>query len=140
MLLRRLSRAAAVMTAAASLTGAGLAMSAGTASAVSCTSGWNCTWANASYTGGPAKWSDNTYDYPSWASNGACVAGRSAASGDTNGSWNDCISSLFSNESTYLFYWQNINCGGSWYFTEPDGYAFPNLKNDGVNDQFSSDC
>jgi hypothetical protein len=118
--------AAAILTAALSLVGMSL-LPTGPANAVpSCASGWNCVYANANYGDGPGMFQGTTHSWTGLSSGGACVAGSTANSDDTNGSWNDCASSIVSNESTHEFFWQNAGCTG-WSIGTSAGTQIPNL-------------
>ncbi len=117
---------AAILTAALTLTGMSL-LPVGAAVAVpSCKSGWNCVYANANYSDGPGMFQGTTHSWTSQSSGGACVPGVTANSDDTNESWNDCASSIVSNESTHEYFWENAGCAG-WFLATSAGTDIPNL-------------
>jgi hypothetical protein len=149
-LISRRAGAGAVLAVAFTL--ASLSLSTGAASAApSCPSGWNCVYANINFSDGPGLFQGVTHSWVTLSSGGACVPGVSAARTDTNGSWNDCASSIVSNESTVEHFWQNAGCTG-WSIGLVAGNQFPDLTrvfeppngsaNDGIsaNNQSFSTC
>jgi hypothetical protein len=125
LLISRRVGAGAVLAAAFAL--ASLSLTAGVANAVpSCPSGWNCVYANINYNDGPGLFQGVTHSWTTLPSGGACVPGVTASRGDTNGSWNDCASSIISNETAREYFWQNAGCTG-WAIGLVAGNKIPDL-------------
>lgn len=137
-------RNARIAVLAAALAMPMLSMVPANANSYSCSSGWNCVWANANFVGGPGHFGGTTHSWTTQPSGTpstgyVCVPGISAASDDTNDSWNDCVTSMSSNETATMYYYENAGCksGGGWYATLADGYHSANVGST-INDAISS--
>jgi hypothetical protein len=124
--IRRRAGLVAVLAAALSLTGLSLLPVGAANAAPSCPSGWNCVYANTNYSDGPGLFQGTTHSWTTLSSGGACIPGVTAAKDDTNESWNDCASSMQSNESAFEFFFQNAGCTG-WLLGLTAGDKIPNL-------------
>lgn len=115
--------AAAVQTTSITIEAAPL-LSAG------CPAGKVCIYADANFVGGPGVFSGTNSDWGAdfGSSDGACVAGSTAA-GDNKGGWNDCASSIINNTGVTFWFYINADCSpiGS-AFPLPSGYQVANLN------------
>lgn len=93
----------------------------------SCSSGFACGWANANFGNGPGMWQQANPDFHAFDSNGAC---NSQTAGQfSNGTWNDCISSLKNSSGNTFFWFANDHCpgGAAGALTETNGEEFTDL-------------
>lgn len=93
----------------------------------SCQSGFACSWASAQFQFGPGLSQDPNPDFHDFGSNGAC---NSMTSGQfSNGTWNDCISSLKNNSGNTFFWFASDHCpgGAAGALTETNGEQFTDL-------------
>jgi len=105
-----------------------------------------CIYANANYTGGPGIFSGTNADWGAdfGSSDGACVAGSTAAPGNEGG-WNDCVSSIVNNTSVAFIFYVNDNCltdapgGGAIEVRAHTDVADLSTFAIGFNDALSSD-
>jgi hypothetical protein len=106
-----------------------------------CTSGWVCVYADANYFDGPALFRTSNSYWGVFSSHGACVAGSTAAKDDTNGSWNDCMSSVHNESSVTMLFMSNAGCQGfSWPLSPGQSLAsVSDLNGHNFNDSISSD-
>lgn len=114
-----------------------------------CPSGKVCIYADAFYTGKPGEFEETNANWGSdlGTSDGACVAGSTAAS-DNHGGWNDCVSSIYNNTSSNFYFYINAGCsyGGGYQLEVAADSGRANLNTDignhgtgYFNDSLSSD-
>jgi hypothetical protein len=103
-----------------------------------------CIYANSGFSGGPGIFSGTNYSWGAefGSSNGACVAGVSAAS-DNRGGWNDCVSSIVNNTGDTFYFYLDNNCTSAIVWGMLPHTSISNLNansNTAVfNDSLSSD-
>ena len=102
-----------------------------------------CIYANSGFSGGPGIFSGTNYSWGAefGSSNGACVAGVSAAS-DNRGGWNDCVSSIANNTGDTFWFYTDNNCSSANIYGLPPHTSVSNLGGpigNIFNDSLSSD-
>jgi hypothetical protein len=103
----------------------------GPADSFGCPSLWGCGWVNSGFGGNMGKWQDQNAHMSDFHQ-------IQCTTGDSNETWNDCISSIDNNKGSgcrFTWFWDGSYGGNS--YQDPDGVAFNELGNS--NDQFSSD-
>jgi len=90
-----------------------------------------CIYASSGFSGGPGHFTGTNADFGAdfGSSNGACVAGSTAAS-DNKGGWNDCVSSIVNNTKNQFFFFVDTHCGTT---TSLDVGAESDISNLGAN-------
>jgi hypothetical protein len=117
------------------------AHAAAPAATAACPSGKVCVYADANYFDGPATFRTTNANWGIFGSSGACKAGSTAAKDDTNGSWNDCMSSVRNRTADTMTFFVNAGCLGTW-FNLRAGQEYPNMSeitSYNFNDKISSD-